>query len=381
MTAGTTAPTEPLSFDRDQVRAEIDGTLDSFLTLKARTAAGQRMPAEVTRVLRDFLTSGGKRIRPLLCLTGWHTAGGQGHHPRPLVQAAASLEMFHAFCLVHDDVIDQSHTRRGRPTVHRALAAHHHGRALSAADRLGTSAAILVGDLALAWSDELLHTAGLTDRQLTDVLPLFDAMRTEVMYGQYLDVIATVTATTPATTSSTLNGGDSAQSDPVGRALAICRYKTAKYTVERPLHIGAALAGAGPSTLTALTAYALPLGEAFQLRDDLLGVYGDPARTGKPALDDLREGKATVLVALALRHASPPQAEQLHTLLGRRDLTEEQADTARGIITATGAVQRVEAMITERYEQALRHLGAAPLEPASAHLLREFADSAVHRSA
>ncbi|MFE5665790.1 polyprenyl synthetase family protein [Streptomyces niveus] len=357
----TTAPAAP--GDHDLVRTEVDGILDRFLTSKARTAASQRMPAEVTAVLRAFLAAGGKRIRPLLCVTGWQAAGGQSL-PRAVIQAAASLEMFHAFCLVHDDVMDQSDTRRGHPTVHRTLASHHiHGRTSVAADQLGNSAAVLVGDLALAWSDELLHTAGLSDRQLTDVLPLLDAMRTEVMYGQYLDVTATGTPT-----------------DDVERALAICHYKTAKYTVERPLHIGAALAGAEESLLDSLSAYAIPLGEAFQLRDDLLGVFGDPARTGKPALDDLREGKATVLVTLALRHATRTQADQLRSLLGHGDLTEGQAATARNIITATGADQRVEDMISERYGQALRHVRAAPLEATSARLLREFADSAVRRT-
>ncbi|MEU0687342.1 polyprenyl synthetase family protein [Streptomyces uncialis] len=360
----TTAPAEPYGADPDQARAEVDSALDAFLADKARAVAGQCMPGEMAALLTDFLTAGGKRIRPLLCLNGWNLAGGRGR-PLPVVRTAASLEMFHAFCLIHDDVMDRSDTRRGHPTLHRALAVRHApGRTTTAANRLGASTAVLIGDLALTWSDELLHTAGLSHRQLTDVLPLLDAMRTEVMYGQYLDIIATGAPTVD-----------------VGQALAICRYKTAKYTIERPLHIGAALAGAEQSLLDSLSAFALPLGEAFQLRDDLLGVFGDPAHTGKPALDDLREGKATVLIALALRHATRTQADQLRHLLGHRDLTHDQAATARGVITATGAVQQVETMITERHGQALNHLRAAPLEPTSARLLEEFADTAVRRSA
>ncbi|MGW6456447.1 polyprenyl synthetase family protein [Streptomyces sp. NPDC055078] len=358
----TTAPAQPDGSGLDQARAKIDTALDAFLTDKARAAARQNMPGEMAALLTDFLAAGGKRIRPLLCLTGWHTAGGRGH-PLPVVRTAASLEMFHAFCLIHDDVIDRSDTRRGHPTVHRALATRHApGRTVTAANRLGAGAAVLIGDLALTWSDELLHTAGLSHRQLTGVLPLLDAMRTEVIYGQYLDVLATNTP-----------GVD------VGRALAICRYKTAKYTIERPLHIGAALAGAEQSLLDSLSAFAIPLGEAFQLRDDLLGVFGDPARTGKPALDDLREGKATVLIALALRHATRTRADQLRALLGHRGLTHDQAATARDIITATGAVHHVETMITERYGQALQHLQAIAPEPTSARHLRDLADRAVRR--
>ncbi|AZK93964.1 MULTISPECIES: polyprenyl synthetase family protein [Streptomyces] len=360
----TTAPAEPYGADSDQTRAEVDSALGAFLADKARAAAGQRMPGEVTALLADFLAAGGKRIRPLLCLTGWHVAGGRGH-PLPVVRAAAGLEMFHAFCLIHDDVMDRSDTRRGRPTLHRTLAARHAaGRTVTAAQRLGAGTAVLIGDLALTWADELLHTAGLSHKQLTDVLPLLHAMRTEVMYGQYLDVTATGTPTAD-----------------VGRALAICRYKTAKYTIERPLHIGAALAGAEQTLLDSLSAFAIPLGEAFQLRDDLLGVFGDTAHTGKPALDDLREGKATVLFALALRHATRTQANRLRPLLGHRDLTHDQAATARDIITATGAVHHVETMITERYAQALHHLRTAPLEPASIRLLHDFADTAVRRTA
>ncbi|MGW1281626.1 polyprenyl synthetase family protein [Streptomyces tsukubensis] len=358
----TAAPAQPDGSGLDQARAKIDTVLDTFLADKARAAARQNLPDEMAALLSDFLAAGGKRIRPLLCLTGWHTAGGRGH-PLPVVRTAAGLEMFHAFCLIHDDVMDRSDTRRGHPTLHRTLAARHApGRTATAAQRLGSSTAVLIGDLALTWADELLHTAGLSHQQLTDVLPLLDAMRTEVIYGQYLDVLATGTP-----------GVD------VGRALAICRYKTAKYTIERPLHIGAALAGADQTLLDSLSAFAIPLGEAFQLRDDLLGVFGDPAHTGKPALDDLREGKATVLIALALRHATRTQADQLRPLLGHRGLTQNQAATARDIITATGAVHHVETMISKRYGQALSHLKAAPVQPGPALLLRELADNVVRR--
>ncbi|WP_329024184.1 polyprenyl synthetase family protein [Streptomyces sp. NBC_00690] len=363
MTAITIPAAEHRGLDQDLVRVEVDGILDCFLTEKARTAAAQRMPAEVTAVLRGFLAAGGKRIRPLLCVTGWQAAGGQGL-PRSVVQVAASLEMFHAFCLIHDDVMDESDTRRGHPTVHRAVAAHHtHGRTGSAADQLGNSAAVLIGDLALAWSDELLHTAGLTRRQLADVLPLIDTMRTEVMYGQYLDV---TTAGAPT--------------DDIEHALAVCRYKTAKYTIERPLHLGAALTDASQPLLEALSAYAVPLGEAFQLRDDLLGVFGAPDVTGKPVLDDLREGKATVLIAHTLQRAHRAQADQLRLLLGCPTLTESQAKVACRIIQATSAHDTVNHMIEQRYETALAALDTAPIQPAAADALRRLADEAVRRS-
>ncbi|MFI1801175.1 polyprenyl synthetase family protein [Streptomyces sp. NPDC020379] len=346
------------------VRTRIDGFLDDFLTHKTHTADTQKMPGEVPRTLHDFLFAGGKRLRPLLCVAGWHAAGGHGN-PAPTFQVAASLEMFHAFALIHDDVMDNSATRRGRPTVHRQLAARHqNGRSTATADHLGAGAAILIGDLALAWSDELLHTAGLTPKQLRAVLPLIDTMRTEVMYGQYLDLAAAGTLT-----------------DDVELALTIVRYKTAKYTVERPLHVGAALAGADAPVRAALSAFALPVGEAFQLRDDLLGVYGNPATTGKPCTDDLREGKHTALTALAFRRASQDQRKSLTGLFGDADLDEESCDRLRGILTATGARAAVEQMIQSRCEQAEQALARAPFPPAARHALHALARAATGRTA
>ncbi|MGW2597159.1 polyprenyl synthetase family protein [Streptomyces klenkii] len=345
------------------VRRRVTTVLDDFLERKTRTATQLRMPAEVTQCLRDFLAVGGKRLRPLLCVTGWQAAGGHGT-PQALIRTAASLEMFHTFCLIHDDIMDSSNSRRGTPTVHRRLAHHHrHGRSAPAAERVGTSGAILIGDLALAWSDELLHTAGLTPRQLRVVLPLIDDMRSEVMYGQYLDVTAAARPTAD-----------------VEQAMRIVRYKTAKYTVERPLHIGAALAGAPLVVREALSAYALPVGEAFQLRDDLLGVFGTPELTGKPSLDDLREGKRTMLVTLALQRADARQRRVLHSLLGIPSLEEAGAERIREVLIASGARDEVEGMINALGAQALRVLETSPFSPGATDHLRQLTDALLARA-
>ncbi|CAM5273377.1 polyprenyl synthetase family protein [Streptomyces abikoensis] len=354
--------TTPL--DLPALRDRVDAVLSAFLEKKARAAAEDGHPAVVTAFLRDFLFSGGKRLRPLLCVIGWHAAGGHGT-PAPTLRVAASLEMFHAFALVHDDLMDGSDTRRGRPTLHRALAARHRaGRSGASAARLGTNTALLIGDAALVWSDELLHTAGLRPGRLAHVLPLIDAMRTEVMYGQCLDLLAT-----GRPTAST------------ARALAIGRCKTAKYTVERPLHIGAALAGAGPDLRALLSDYALPLGDAFQLRDDLLGVYGDPAVTGKSRLDDLRDGKHTTLVALALARADPTQRRTLRALLGDPGLDERGAGRIRRLLAETGAPAAVEELIRSRCAQAERALDHDAFPPAARTALRELAREAAVRTA
>jgi geranylgeranyl diphosphate synthase type I len=362
MTASTHLFTPHDLPDLPAARAAVDATLRDFLDHKARTAADGCPPAEAVRHLRGFLFAGGKRLRPLLCVCGWHAAAGCAETAQ-VIGAAASLEMFHAFALIHDDVMDHSATRRGRPTLHRALAEHHHAHRSGAdAHDLGVGLALLIGDLALAWSAELLHRAGLSDRQLTGVLALVDVMRTELMCGQYLDLLGAAEPT-----------GD------LARPLTVIRYKTAKYTIERPLHIGATLAGADRRILERCTAYALPVGEAFQLRDDLLGVYGDPEATGKSCLDDLREGKHTVLIALALQRADTTQRTTLTTLLGDPALDEHGATRIRTILTATGARAEVEHMIRERRRQAQQALDQANFPAAATAALHRIAEQATAR--
>ncbi|MFJ6756075.1 polyprenyl synthetase family protein [Streptomyces sp. NPDC091273] len=234
-----------------------DRVLGAFLDAQARTALGPEH-ASAARDIGGLIAAGGKRIRPQFCVLGWHAASSEGE-PEALARAAASLELFHLFALIHDDVMDGSALRRGRPTLHRALAARY--RAHADPDHLGVNAAILIGDLAFAWSQQMLHTAGLAPGRLAAVLPVMDAMRCGVMYGQYLDLLATGAPEPLA----------------LDEVLAVARFKTATYTVERPLHLGTVLAGSEPPLLEALSRFALPLGEAVQLRDDL-------GRTGKPAL-------------------------------------------------------------------------------------------------
>ncbi|WP_329453583.1 polyprenyl synthetase family protein (plasmid) [Streptomyces sp. NBC_01724] len=339
----------------------MDGALTGFLDVKERAAPGTELFYLTTR-LRQLL-AGGKRVRSLLCLYGWQAAGGTGDMTAA-VRAAASLELFQQFALIHDDVMDDSDIRRGQPSAHRALATAYTdgGGPPGRAQAYGRSAAVLLGDLALVWSDELLRTADLSPMQLAQVLPLVAEMRSEVMYGQLLDLQTTGRL-----------GGD------VDTALHVIRYKTAKYTVERPLHIGAALAGAEPAVLDACTAFGIPLGEAFQLRDDLLGVFGDPAKTGKSILDDLREGKATVLMGLAIQRASTAELKTLRDLVGRSDLNEAHAAAVRTILNSTGARQTVEDMITTRRAAALTALDKAPFPESVTASLRQLAQDATAR--
>jgi geranylgeranyl diphosphate synthase, type I len=342
------------------IKGRVDEIAGAFLAQKARDAKYRTFAG----VLRSFLAAGGKRIRPVMCVLGWHAAGGGGDE-QMVYRWATGLEMFHSFALIHDDLMDGSATRHGCPTVHLAMAGRHPGGPGSpAAEKFGRNSAILVGDLALVWADELMSADGGTVAQAMAAWPLLHAMRSEVMVGQYLDVSAT-----------------GQQAISIEDALQIIRFKTAKYTIERPLQIGAALGGGDDELLQACSAVALPLGEAFQLRDDLLGVFGDRQRTGKPVVDDLREGKATVLLGLTYQRATAGQRATLQRLVGAPDLDEQGAAAVRHIMLGLGAPRAVENLISLRYQQALDELDRAPFRPAAARALRSMAETIVRRAA
>ncbi|MGB0098687.1 MAG: polyprenyl synthetase family protein, partial [Nocardioides sp.] len=277
--------------------------------------------------------------------------------------ACASLELLHASALVHDDYMDASDTRRGRPATHRRFGGEHRSAGWRGdPEQYGAAAAILLGDLLLSWSDELLRRCGLPITQVAPALAVFDRCRSEVIAGQFLDVSVQARGRADVET-----------------AMTVLRYKSAKYSIERPLHIGAALAGADAETMAELSRFGLPLGEAFQLRDDLLGVFGDPATTGKPAGDDLIEGKRTVLVALALDASSPAEAARLDAALGT-PLSVDQVADLRTIIDSSGAHAQVEAVIGHLAERAVAALDAASLDEDAREVLRGLAASATQRA-
>jgi geranylgeranyl diphosphate synthase, type I len=332
--------TSPL--EAEDLGPRVQAALDAFVARQAvRLGAVSAQLAPMVEAAGALL-AGGKRLRPAFCYWGWRGAGGPDGDA--VVQAAASLELLHACALIHDDVMDGSDIRRGAPAVHRRLARLHEGAGWRGSpDAFGTSGAILVGDLCLAWADELLYDSGLDDASLRAGKPVLDEMRTELMAGQYLDLLEQAQAT-----------------GSVEGAMRVLRYKSAKYTVERPLQLGAALAGAGEDLARVYSTYGVPVGEAFQLRDDVLGVYGDPAETGKPAGDDLREGKQTLLVAYALTEASPAGVALLRRRLGDPELDEAGVDDLRTVIATSGALARVEDLIVRLTAEALEALAGAP---------------------
>jgi geranylgeranyl diphosphate synthase, type I len=348
--------------DREDLRQRVQKALEAFVAEQVpRLDAVSPELSPLTDALSD-LVAGGKRLRPAFCYWGYRGAGGDDNDE--VVTAAAALELFQACAIIHDDVMDGSDTRRGQPAVHRRFAALHRTEGwVGDPEAFGTGAAVLLGDLCLSWSDEMLATCGLPAGALRAGSTVYDAMRTELMGGQYLDLLEQA------------RGGGS-----VERARRVACYKSAKYTIEKPLHLGATLAGGGPDVLEGCSGYGVPLGEAFQLRDDVLGVFGDPSVTGKPAGDDLREGKRTVLVAMALETAGPAQAAAVRRHLGDPHLSDDGVAVLRTVLTDTGALARVERLIDELLRDALAALRAAPVTAEAREVLEELAVAATSRA-
>lgn len=361
----------------------VQARLDEFLAERGAHLRAISPDLDVVEDGTRRLLAGGKRFRALFCYWGWRAVSGYAaefdalegasdHDLAAVVSIAAGLEAFHAAALVHDDIVDNSDLRRGQPSVHRAFAILHGERGWQgSADSYGTAAALLLGDLLLGWSNELVDhgvaiaasaSAGRAARAE------FGRMRTEVTAGQYLDVLEeTAWRAVPV-------------DELLSRAHRVIVYKSAKYSVEAPLAIGGLLADGSLAQIAALRDFGLPLGIAFQLRDDILGVFGDPAVTGKPAGDDLREGKRTVLVTLTRQKLPPSAMRVFDELLGDRSLDADQIGMLQTAVRDSGAVEHVERVIAHHLEQARTVLADAPLAPAARIELTALADAVTKRA-
>ena len=345
------------------------------LCLDAELATQAAVLAELGPDVDDLLTvvadllRGGKRLRAAFLYWG-HRAAGRPDSDA-LVRLASAMELFQAAALIHDDVMDESDTRRGMPAAHRALATRHTDRGWAGdQDRFGLAGAVLAGNLCLTWTDAVYATCGLTVADLERGRPVFDLMRTQLMAGQFLDVVEAMRP-----------WHGLADGERVERAGRVILYKSAKYTVEHPLLIGATTGGLDAAGQAALSRYGLDLGRAFQLRDDLLGVFGDPGETGKPAGDDLREGKRTVLLAHTLAGTDASGRARVEALLGRPDLDTAQVDELRDVIEGSGAVARLEVEIDRLASTAGAALdGASTVDPGAREALLDLVGIATARS-
>lgn len=349
------------ALDGVDLRARVQVALDEHLDRQHHVLAELGEPmVPLLQAVADLL-AGGKRLRAAFLYWGWRAWGGPDDEAA--VRAASSMEIFQAAALLHDDVMDNSDLRRGRPTAHRAFATWHAQQGWGGdPERFGHAGAILAGDLCLNWTDEVFSSSGLPAEALERARPEFDRMRTQLMGGQFLDIL-----------EGAQGWADVPHAERIRRTRTVIRYKSARYSVQQPLLIGALAAGAPGPVLDALARYGEELGEAFQLRDDVLGVFGDPQQTGKPAGDDLREGKRTALLAHALEHAAPQDAALLSASLGDPDLDEDAVAACRQALERSGAVDRTEAMIEEGAQRARTALAQAEgLAPEGREALSEL---------
>jgi geranylgeranyl diphosphate synthase type I len=341
------------------IGARVEARLEEFLD--AELARWTTLDSDLTEPfaeIRRLVLTGGKRLRPAFCHWGFVGLGGHPDDPR-IVDAGAAFELMHAFALFHDDVMDDAASRRGATTTHTLYAAQHAAAGWAGeARRFGEGMAILIGDLAFVYSDMLLADGGLAAWRV------WNELRLELNAGQVLDVLGSVRGVRD-----------------VAQAERIARYKSGKYTIERPLHLGAALAA--PERLDAvaplLSAYGLPLGDAFQMRDDVMGAFGDTAATGKPVGGDLREGKPTPLMARAIAAATPAQLGVLRQV-GRSDLNDDDIAAIQQVIVDTGALADLEATIAARSAEAVAALTQIPLQGDALHELAALADFVTGRN-
>jgi geranylgeranyl diphosphate synthase type I len=327
--------------------AQSTPVLAAFLESKAK-----ELPAVLYEPLREYVLRRGKRLRGALVMLGAR-AGDQAAHFA--MNASLACELLHAYLLIHDDFMDRDELRRGGPTLHISL-----GRKYG--EHLGGSLALLLGSLLQSWAHELLFSTQVHEDRLVEAAKLFESAIGEVTIGEMLDLEA------------------SQRESTAEEVLEIERRKTGGYTFELPLLLGATLAGAPPATREALRNYARPLGQAFQIADDLLGTFGSQEQTGKPTSSDLREGKRTLLVIRTLEKASPQDAAMLRSLLGKADLTEEQAGQARELMLRTGAVAAARADAAQLCSDALSALRKAALPDEVRASLEEIASHSVERA-
>ncbi|MGE2832330.1 polyprenyl synthetase family protein [Mycobacterium sp. SMC-4] len=346
---------------RDDVRSAVRTHLLDFVHRECVERLGDAHVDVAPGLLRDFV-EGGKYVRSTYMYLGWLCGAAEDDGA---LRASASLELLHAFALIQDDVMDASPMRRARPAAHVVFSRWHRERGLGgSADRFGESAAILLGDLCLVWAAQMLRTSGLDDEALTRVWPRYDDMRVELAVGQFADLV------------------NSSHAFPtLDEVFDVLRRKSGNYTVRRPLEMGAAMAGCDPEQLMALSGYGSAIGEAFQLRDDVLGVFGSPSMTGKSAHTDMEAGKATSVIVAAYELAGPGLRGQLADLMSATDLDAASIERWRTLIMASGAVQWIEERIGERHRRAMDYLDQVELPELPRAALAEMAVACTQRAA
>lgn len=344
-------------------RPHFETAFQGFLDAKIKEANQINPEAAVlVEEIKRFAASGGKRVRPAFLYSGYVASGGMSHDAA--IFASISVELLHTFALIHDDIIDNSDLRREKPTTHKIFERLHENRGLKGSkSQYGLSSAILTGDLAFSLAEEILTIAPFPQERLRRARNYFDLLKTQVIYGEYLDVLS--------------GYKDEVSEDEI---LQILDLKTARYTIERPLHIGAILAGAEPKILEILSAYALPLGQAFQIQDDVVGVFGDEKQIGKPTDSDIKEGKKTLLIIKAFEKANADQTEVLKRVLGNKKATKQEIEELKQVLLDTGAYDYSVGLAKKLITQSKSIIEDAPLVSEGKDYLTAAADYLLTRA-
>lgn len=369
---GSPENSQQIAHEESAFLATLEREMSQFFSEQERIL--EEISAEALPLLTSIknLSIGGKRLRALLAYWGWRAAGGAAESAE-IVRAGAAIELFQTAALIHDDIIDRSDTRRGAPSVHKQFESQHEQSQWRTDGAIfGISSAIIAGDLCLSWSEQMFSSIGTAATSGHKARAIFDLMRTEVMAGQYLDILGEVVGAEENTAA-------------VARARNVIRYKSAKYSCEHPLVLGGALAlnahtDHESELLEDFAAFALPLGEAFQMRDDVLGVFGETSLTGKPAGDDLREGKRTLLIATTEKLVAPEQWQKLDAALGKENLSVENIAELQAIIADSGALSTLESEIEETGNQVSARLFTMPIDELSRNALKNIVDRLLHRA-
>jgi geranylgeranyl diphosphate synthase, type I len=346
---------------REGLRRSVLGELAEFVSARCADELRDCGVEPAGEILLKFV-EGGKCLRSTFMYLGWLCGAPPSD---AALSATASLELLHSFALLQDDVMDDSPSRRGRPAAHLQFADWHRQRGMSGPSRrFGESAAVLLGDLCLIWAEQMLRKSGLKRHQLQRAWPRYDAMRTELAVGQFADLTL-----------------DLRNLSTIEAVLGVARMKSGNYTVRRPLEIGAAMAGCDEHTLARLGEYGCAVGEAFQLRDDILGIFGSPETTGKPNGGDLLEYKATSVLVAAYEMADASTRRQFGELMNTEPLDDAALDHWRSLIFATGAVQWIEDLITTRVDIARKALDSSGIDHLIRAALSEMAGVCTRRAA
>ena len=353
-----------MRFDETMARyaADVDAALPYvFEELSAQAARVDFSALEMAEALQEFTRGPGKRLRPVLMRVAYEGLGGT--NTEAVIRASCAVELMQSFLLIHDDIMDSAELRRGRPTLHRWYHSRY-SKQVADSEHFGSAMAILAGDLSNQWATLLLGQAPFPADRIVRVLSCYNRIAIDVCYGQVLDVLLPKRPL------------DEVREEDVWKVM---EYKTARYTVEGPLHLGAILAGTDEEMLGRLSAYGVPVGEAFQLRDDILGVLGEEATTGKSASSDLAGGKRTLLVVEAWKRATEGQRRALTQVLGNTAATVEEIEAARRVFEDTGARAWTMQLAQELVARAKRALAEVPLVGPAGQFLGEFADYVVSR--